>query len=88
MSQDAKTAVTARLDAMIACTANIGNCRSAMSWATNPTKSIAMLARNRPCRSMRTSRPGSTPCPASPATSAVRLLAARTAIACMTAAIP
>jgi hypothetical protein len=87
ISQAAKTAVTARFAAMIAWTANSGSLRSATSWATNPTMSISTLHTNRHWPSIRTTRPGSTRCSDS-ALAAERWLARRTAIACMTEAIP
>ena len=88
MSQAANTAVTARLAAIIAWTANNGSRRSATSWATKPSTSIMMLPRNSPWRSIRTSRPVSTPCPAWPTSATLRLLAARTLMACSTEAMP
>ena len=90
ISHAASTAVTARLPATIACTANSGSRRNATSWARNPIRSRARLATNRHWRSMRTTRPGSTlpsGVPGAPP-SGDRRLAARTATACITAAIP
>ena len=90
ISQAANTAVTARLDAITACTANSGSRRSATSWARNPTMSMPRLARKRHWPSSRTSRRGSTRAAAgSPSRiRADRRLVARTATACMTAATP
>ena len=89
ISQAATTAVTARLAAIIAWTANSGRRRSATSWATNPTRSSARLAMKRHWCSMRRTRPGSTfPNAELPADLGVRRLAARAAMACMTAATP
>jgi hypothetical protein len=90
ISQAANTAVTARFDAMTACTANSGSRCSATSWAMNPIRSMPMLATKRHWPSSRTSRPGSTrPAAGFPSRSlADRRLAERIAMACMTAAIP
>ena len=86
ITSEAKTAVTARFDATIAWTANSGSRCRAMSCATNPRASRHKLTTNRHCRSMRGSRPGSTP-PAS-ASSGLRLLASCAATDCITDAIP
>ena len=90
MSHAASTAVTARLDAITACTANSGSRRSATSWARNPMMSMPRLATKRHWPSSRTIRPGSTR-PAAGLPSRIRAglrLAERTAMACMTAATP
>jgi hypothetical protein len=73
ITSEATTAVTARFEATIAWTANSGIRRSATSCAMNPSVSRHRLATNRHCRSMRGTRPGSTP-PAA-ASCAGRLLA-------------
>jgi hypothetical protein len=85
ITREATTAVTARFDATNAWTANSGSFCRAMSWATKPSTSRPMLTTNRHWRSSRMTRPGSTPPEAS---AAGLLLAARTAIACITAAMP
>ena len=85
ITHEATTAVTARFDATNACTAKSGSRCNAMSWATKPRASRQMLATNRHWCSSRTTRPGSTPPEAS---TAGLLLAARTAIACITEATP
>ena len=82
----ARTAITARLAATIAWTANSGSRCSATSWARKPKRSMTMLATNRHWLSRRGTRPGSTP-PAL-AWACERLLALRTATACITDAIP
>ncbi len=86
----ANTAVTARLDAITACTAKSGSRRSATSWARNPMMSMPRLARKRHWPSRRTSRPGSTRSAAGPPSRirSGRRLAERMAMACMTAATP
>ena len=90
ISQAASTAVTARLPATMAWTANTGSRRSATSWARKPIRSRPRLATNRHWCSIRTIRPGSTLPSAVSGTPppGVRRLAARTATACMTEAIP
>ena len=59
-----------------------------MSCAMNPRMSRPRLATNRHCRNMRTTRPGSTPENAPVPCGPAGRLAARTAMACMTAATP
>src|ERR1035441_6186840 len=66
-------------------TANSGSRCSATSWATKPSASRQMLTTKRHWCSIRTMRPGSTP--PGPSTADI-WLAARTAIACITAATP
>src|SRR5579875_2049887 len=85
MTLEAATAVTARFEATKACTANSGSRCRATSWATKPAASRQMLATNRHWPSSRTTRPGSTEPAASPGG---RRLAARTAIAWITEAMP
>ena len=86
MTTEARTAITARLAATIAWTANSGSRCSATSWAMKPSRSMNMLATNRHWCSMRGTRPASMP--PSLAWARDRLLASRTAIACMTEATP
>ena len=87
MTTVARTAITARLAATIAWTANSGSRCSATSCAMKPSRSMPMLATNRHWCSMRGTRPASMP-PPSPAWAGDRLLASRTATACMTEATP
>ena len=86
MSTAARTATTARFAATIAWTANSGSRRSATSCAMKPRRSMTTLTTNRHWLSIRGTRPGSTP-PAL-AWDCDRLLASRTATACITEAIP
>ena len=89
ITSEARTAITARLAATIAWTAKSGSRCSATSCARKPRVSMTTLATKRHWCSMRGSRPGSTPAAApSCAPPTVRLLASRTATACMTEATP
>ncbi len=92
MSQVAQTAVTARFAAIMAWTANSGSRCSAISWPMKPSVSRPRLATKRHWRSIRTSRPGSRPAGAVPASPSVpgagRWLAVRAATACITDATP
>ena len=89
ISHAANTAVTARLDAITACTANSGSRCSATSCARKPIKSMPMLAMKRHWPNSRTIRPGSTRPEAPPSRIwAPRWLAERMATACITEAIP
>ena len=82
----ARTAITARLAATIAWTANSGSRCSATSCAMKPSRSMNMLTTNRHWCSMRGTRPASSAARA--AWACDRLLASRTATACMTEATP